>query len=884
MKRFLLILLILTGKAISLTAAHIRGGEIYYRYDGPGNGANTSRYIVTLKLYIDCSQNSPGQLNTEVPFTIFSKETNTQYGPALTADMSDEAFIKYDPASNPCISNPPTDVCYRLRYYQRAIELPNNADGYIISYQRCCRIQGIQNIQPPSNDLGATYLCEIPGTGVSPDAYKNSSPLFNTNDAVAICVGSNFTFDFSAEDPDGTDSLVYQLCTGFTGGGTDNFQNGTCTSCPTPDPAAPPPYVPLPYQFPYFGTQPLGNAVNINSRTGIITGVAPGKIGQYVVTACVNEYRNGILINTHRKDIHVKVSDCVPLRAVLNPDYSYCDDFLVSFRNEQVNPAGSVYIWDFGDNSGTDTSFDQVGAIQHQYSDTGTFRVTLKVILAGQCVDSTFTSAKVYPGFFPGFIYTGSCQFSPFQFVDTTASRYGLASDWKWSFGDETTQSDSSALKAPTWLYNSLGLKTVRLIVGSSKGCRDTVEKIIEVRDKPALTLPFTDTLICSIDTLQLRAIGNGIFSWSPSYNIQDANTSTPLVWPKQTTTYTVSLNENGCVSSENLRVRVVDFVTLNAGVDTTICRTDTIMLNPATDGLKFTWTANPTAPIDDPTLKNPLTSPTSPATTYVVEARIGKCSATDAVEVRTIPYPVANAGADTIICYDDTATLRGSMNGSRFVWTPVNTMVDPTTLSPEAFPRNSTLYTLMVYDTLGCPKPGVDQMFLTVRPKIVPFAGNDTAVVVNQPLQLSGSGAPLFRWFPSNGLLQDDIQNPVARLNDNTTLVMMAYTDEGCFALDTINVQVFRTLPDIFVPNAFVPNGKNNMLFPKAVGISKLDYFRVYNRWGQLVFQSTSLGYGWNGRLNGTIQATGSYVWVVSGTDYTGKKVFKKGTAVLIR
>ncbi len=70
-----------------------------------------------------------------------------------------------------------------------------------------------------------------------------------------------------------------------------------------------------------------------------------------MVTACVSEYRRGVLINTHRKDIHIKVSDCIPLRAVLNPDYSYCDDFNVTFKNLQVNPTGSVYTWDFGDGS-----------------------------------------------------------------------------------------------------------------------------------------------------------------------------------------------------------------------------------------------------------------------------------------------------------------------------------------------------------------------------------------------------------------------------------------------------------------------------------------------------------------------------------------------------
>jgi hypothetical protein len=68
-----------------------------------------------------------------------------------------------------------------------------------------------------------------------------------------------------------------------------------------------------------------------------------------------------VLINIHRKDVHVKVSDCIPLKAFLKPNYSYCDDFLVTFKNEQVNPTGSVYTWDFGDNTTPVTTTDIEG-------------------------------------------------------------------------------------------------------------------------------------------------------------------------------------------------------------------------------------------------------------------------------------------------------------------------------------------------------------------------------------------------------------------------------------------------------------------------------------------------------------------------------------------
>jgi gliding motility-associated-like protein len=170
------------------------------------------------------------------------------------------------------------------------------------------------------------------------------------------------------------------------------------------------------------------------------------------------------------------------------------------------------------------------------------------------------------------------------------------------------------------------------------------------------------------------------------------------------------------------------------------------------------------------------------------------------------------------------------------------------------------------------------------VKNKINAFAGNDTSIVVGQPLQLTGTGSDLYEWSPSFYLNRNNVSSPVVSLNDNMSYVMKAYTEEGCFALDTINIKVFKTNPDIFVPNAFTPIGRNRVFRPLPVGIKQLQYFRVFNRYGQLVFQTSEVGKGWDGTLGGKLQQTGTYVWTVSGIDYTGKSLLKRGTAMLIR
>ena len=108
----------------------------------------------------------------------------------------------------------------------------------------------------------------------------------------------------------------------------------------------------------------------------------------------------------------------------------------------------------------------------------------------------------------------------------------------------------------------------------------------------------------------------------------------------------------------------MVDFVTLSAGNDSTICLGDTILLNPRGDALYFSWT--PTATLDDPSLKNPAATPRGNIT-YTVQGSIGKCHASASVSILTVPYPLSDAGKDTSICFGDQAQLHGATNGISF-------------------------------------------------------------------------------------------------------------------------------------------------------------------------------------------------------------------------
>jgi gliding motility-associated-like protein len=99
------------------------------------------------------------------------------------------------------------------------------------------------------------------------------------------------------------------------------------------------------------------------------------------------------------------------------------------------------------------------------------------------------------------------------------------------------------------------------------------------------------------------------------------------------------------------------------------------------------------------------------------------------------------------------------------------------------------------------------------------------------------------------------------------------------------VKITVFKGSA-VYVPTGFTPNndGKNDILRPTYIGIRQLDYFRVYNRWGQLIFSTNNTGLGWDGTIRGQKQQTGTFVWMVKAIDYAGKVYELKGTTTLIR
>ncbi|MEI6946883.1 PKD domain-containing protein [Paraflavisolibacter sp. H34] len=873
MKKFLTFFLLLAGVCLTARASHITGGEMYYTLTGVSGSQYT--YHVTMKLFIRCNSNR--QLGTSISISAFDRASFARISDVTAPRTKLETLSLTDP--NKCITDPPT-VCFEVGSYETdlTLDLGQHPSGFLLATQENYRINGMTNLAGGYNQIGATYTAEVPGTTTVANGPSNNSAHFIGSDLVAICADNAFTYSFAAEDKDG-DELRYSFCNAYesNNGGPNAVRSGA------------PPFNSVPYGSDFSGSTPLGSSVTVDPKTGLVSGRAPGS-GTYVITVCVEEVRNGKVIATQRKDVQINIASCTIASAQLESDYSLCKDTRsLTLTNLSNSPLINGYRWEVRNPSGTLLFTSTSATFSYTFPTVGNYAIKLVTNPGADCSDSTIATAHVWPGFKPDFTYSGICFTKPTNFTDATTTVYGSVNSWKWDFGEGTTTTDIASEKAPSYTYPVQGAKTVRLIVGNDRGCLDTVRNTLTITAQPPIDLAFRDTLICVPDRLQLAAAGSGAFSWTPAAGMTGANTANPVVAPVATTTYHLQLDQGGCVSTDSVRVRVVTAVTLQAMRDTSICQGDALTLRVLSDALRYAWTASPAAALSDPSAAAPTSAPRE-KTTYSVTGTIGSCSATGQVVVTTVPYPVAHAGGDTIICAATSAQLLGSMDGDSLVWTPAASLSNRGILNPVARPSGTTDYVLWAYDHKGCPKPGRDTMRVTVLPPINAFAGRDTAVIVGQPLQLQATGVGTgFQWSPALYLSSAAAANPVALFPEGSEGAKYRVTvrnEAGCTDSAYLTVKVFVTPPSVFVPTGFTPNGDglNDVLRPIAVGMTRIERFSVFNRWGQQVFATAVNKQGWDGRFGGMLQASGTFVWQVTATDYLGKKYFLKGTSTLIR
>lgn len=785
MKRILLAIL-LAVFSLPTMAAHIIGGELRYEYLGPGVAPNTKRFKIILLLFKgDASGGSVAPLAPSYVVGIFNNDNGAKVPGAST--FSDWVITQDVPPGilpvpiqvSSCINNPPT-LAYTYARYSFEVELPNNNNGYTLAYQTCCRQTGMQNVSP----TGANYTCVIPGTNQLGNATLfDNSPQYRLPVSV-ICQSSPFTLDFSASDIDG-DSLVYSFCNAYNG--------GAAVDAGFEDPA-PPPYNSVGYIAPYSGSVPLGIQASINPATGMISGISPAA-GNYVLAVCVNAYRNGRLITTHRKDLMVKISPCNPIRAIPDPGYITCDGFNIQFDHNSSG-ANTVF-WDFGvDSSSLDTS--TIDNPVYVYADTGVYNVKFVINRGESCADSSIIQMGIYPGFFPGFeTQAPYCAGVPVQFRDTSNTRYGFIDSWTWDFGDPSSTNDTSTASTPQYSYAAPGNYTIKLTVTNSKGCEKTVQRNISVLASPVLNLLSPDTTYCGLDSIGLRATGAGNFSWTPNTNIINRNSPDPTVFPSSPTTYTVTLEQSGCRRSDTVRViPVFDFENFISANPATICQEDTLTLTGTANRNNVSWRWTPVNTLATPTGRITRAFPMA-TTTYSLTSVWGRnCVSQKQVTIPVTPLAIPSAGPDTAYCLGGTGVGLLASGGTSYQWTPATGLSNPGIANPVARPTVPMNYIVSV-GVDGCSRRKTDTVHVLPRAKPALQLTNDTLICIIDTLRITASGSGTVRWMPNYNI--SSLTSPSTLVSPDTpTKYYIRLTDAfRCFKDDSVFVDV---RPDVTV------------------------------------------------------------------------------------
>jgi gliding motility-associated-like protein len=254
----------------------------------------------------------------------------------------------------------------------------------------------------------------------------------------------------------------------------------------------------------------------------------------------------------------------------------------------------------------------------------------------------------------------------------------------------------------------------------------------------------------------------------------------------------------------------------------------------------------------------------------------------------------------DTTLCQGDTIRLYAiSTLADSIRWTGTYN-IDTTFLyrdSVRVFPQYSTTYPVTLYYPFGCI---VDTAIRVHVSTVKADAGPDRWIMDGAQTTLGGPfttiapGDPYttigysYHWFPFQFLSDSTMPNPVATPPyDYTYYLQVTELNDTfkCSSLDTVVVHV--NCGDFHLPNAFSPNSSSfDVAFFGILnqGIQKLNYFSIYDRWGELVFTTTNISQRWDGTNNGKLCEEGVYVWIADGFCQNGKRITKSGNVTLLR
>jgi gliding motility-associated-like protein len=570
-----------------------------------------------------------------------------------------------------------------------------------------------------------------------------------------------------------------------------------------------------------------------------------------------------------------------------------CNNNTANFQ-VQANNADSL-LFQFGDGQ-TLTTTSHVA--YHSYTNPGIYlpRVVLKnnagclVPLTG--MDSIRVD-RIRAGFSAA--QQNLCGSTTVNFTDTTHAYFGKARV-SWSFGDNTSGTGSNV----SHTYTTTGNYTVKMIVLGNSGCSDTMVKAVNVvvNAKPKADI-VGDTLVCARYALAYTASiqstdAVNVTQWNLSNGATGTGTGFgyAFIQPGNYSLRLIVGTVPGCYDTVTKNIKVNPTPVVSASSDLNLCRGTSIQLHASSGTpVQYDWT--PLQGLSCNSCTDPMAAPLI-TTPYVVKATNNfGCAATDTTVVTVIQPLRLTVSASDSICIGSSTNLLAS-GGSSYAWSPGIGLNNSTLSNPTASPSVTTNYRVVGYDGYNCFTDTAFVLVAVGQYPVVRLAPDQVlATGTLFPLSTTILNGPIknWNWTPVTDLSCANCALPIAEIKKDISYRVTVTNNYGCTATDTIAIRVFCESAQVFIPNAFTPDGDgyNDVLMVRASGIAVVKTFRIFNRWGEVVFEKGGFppnnpAYGWDGRIKGVLGGPDVFVYTAEVVCENGSTYTYKGNVSLLK
>ncbi len=501
------------------------------------------------------------------------------------------------------------------------------------------------------------------------------------------------------------------------------------------------------------------------------------------------------------------------------------------------------------------------------------------------CVDTSSILINVLPYEIPNISLTEDTTICINESIQLVATADGIVV-YNWENTDSI-----SCLDCNNPLVNPLLPTMYTLTVTNSFGCDAVDSVLVDVVDQNQ-DLFSGDRTICRGDSVQLSVLVDGSITWINSDDLSCDDCPDPIAFPLETAIYPVQLftSDFNCELLDTLTVQVYGPEDIDAGEDTRICIGEQIVLDGFSNSSgDILWT--PSITLDDNNVLNPLATPND-STMYFLTVTDDLCVLEDSVLI-DVQFVTNVESFEYEICAGDTVQLSYIGEADDQVWTPVSTLSNPFEASPLAFPNETTEYLLNAGLSTCENDTAVALVIVNQGPEVQgpdsydKFPGVDVQIEVEV---LTGSGDYTFDWLRFDGLSCNNCPDPILSLDTSGFYPLIVYDEfNGCETEKLVFINRLRSCDEdlLFVPNIFTPNddGNNDKLKIFSGTITDIYTFRIFNRWGGLVFETNDINEGWDGTYKGRKMPSGVYIYLIEAPcPINNLRFLKKGDISLIR